>query len=93
MTKDDVKQIHENRTDIAIVRTEVSYIVEVVEQIRDNCLNTLSLDVKDLSIKIDKLENVQMKQSPYLELGKKVVEYVILGVVMAGLVLIGMKNL
>lgn len=95
----DQEKITELEKNYAVMDNKIQNISDVVFQIRDNHLVHLALDIKDLSKVIeDKFRFIDQKlqslvitdarQEPGNKLMGKVIEYVIIGVVGAGLALI-----
>lgn len=95
----DQKRINELEKNYAVMDNKMSNISDIVLQIRDNHLVHIKSDIKDLQTAIDKnflhldkkiqdLMIVDAKQVPTNNILNKVIEYIIIAVVGAGVALL-----
>ena len=93
MTDDEIKVIHQNEKNIIRIYGKLEYIGDSLHEIKTNHLPHIHTELKEIAVKLNTLENKIISNSPYMGLIAEVVKIIILSVVVAGLVLIGIKNL
>lgn len=92
VTRKDIDQVHENCKDIAVMRTDISHILDGISEIKDNHLAHISDHIIEINKKIDTLEKVQNTQSPFVGILSEVVKTAIMGLVIAGMVVVGINR-
>ena len=91
MSSELEKQVHENTVSIAVICQKIDNVRDIVERIENNHLAHLSKDIERIEDKVDTLETESSKRSPMANLGTKLLETVIQAIVIAILIVIGLR--
>jgi len=100
MTENDIKEIRENtkrilnlRGEVGVLSSEIKYLNKGIKNIQENHLVHIQTELETLTKIVKGLELNRAEQTPVMKIINKIIEYVILSVVIAGLVVIGLNQI
>jgi len=87
-TLNEVALIYENKENISVLKTDISYIKESIHTIESNHLTHIQDDISEIKEAIAGLRMADSKTKPVVNLVIDIVKYVLFAVIGAGMALI-----